>query len=161
MFYAQGESQSQVGFYVPLILPIACQSVVKEELCPLRRKGLTQACRVTLWRCRVHASRIKCVDGLWNDISDSILGILGVSQIRSEEFSPESELVLAPSLQEIVGDAVLREPCDEGIAIEIVRSSQRRKRLTCVGPIQGGRKGSQRSHRVDEARHIVFVNTSH
>src|SRR5579863_6001209 len=161
MFYAQVQSKAQVGFYVPLILPIARQSVVKEEFCPLRRKGLTQACRVTVGRCWVHASGIKCVDGLWNYVSDGVLGILGVSQICSEEFSPESELVLAPRLQEIVGDAVLREPCDEGIAIEIVRSSQRRKRLTCVGPIQGGRKSSQRSHRVDEARHIVFVNTRH
>src|ERR1039458_5858503 len=99
MFYAQGESKGQVGFYVPLILPIARQSVVKEELRPLRRKGLTQACRVTVRRCWVHASRIKCVDGLWNDISDGVLGILGVSQICSEVFSPESELVLAPRLQ--------------------------------------------------------------
>ena len=143
MFYAQGESKGQVGFCVPLILPIACQSVVKEELRPLRRKGLTQACRVTVGRCWVHASGIKCVDGLGNDVSDGILGILGVSQKCSEEVSPESELVLAPRLQEIVGDAVLRERCDEGIGIEIVRPSQRRERLTRVGPIQSGRKAAR------------------
>src|SRR5690348_9866229 len=115
MFYAQGESEAQVGFYAPLILPVARQSVVKEELGPLRRKRLTQERRVTVGRCWVHASRIKCVDGLWNYVSYGVLGILGVSQKCSEEFSPESELVLAPQLQEIVGDAVLREPCDEGI----------------------------------------------
>src|SRR5208283_2031049 len=109
MFYAQGESKGQVGFYVPLILPIACQSVVKEEFRPLRRKGLTQACQVTAGRCWVHASGIKCIDGLGNHVSDGILGILGVSQECSEEVSPESELVLAPRLKEIVGDAVLRE----------------------------------------------------
>src|SRR5579872_6137640 len=161
MFYAQGESKAQVGFYAPLILAIARQSVVKEELGPLRRSGLTQACRVTVGRCWVHASRIKCLDGLWNYVSDGVLGILGVSQICSEEFSPESELVLATRLQEIVGDTVLREPCDQGIAIEIVKSSQRRKRLTRVGPIESGRKSSQGLHRVDEAQHVIFVNTRH
>src|SRR5450432_4599028 len=124
MFHPQGESKGHVGFYVPLILPIPRKSVGSEALCLLRGKGLTQACGVTVGRCWVHASRIKCVDGLWNHISDGVLGIFGVSQICSQEFSTESELVLAPRLQEIIGDLVPRERLAEGVAIEIVKSSQ-------------------------------------
>src|ERR1700677_1199133 len=101
MFHPQGESKGQVGFYVPLILPIARKSVVSEALCHLRGKGLTQARGVTLWRCCVHASRIKCVDGLWNYISDGVLRVICVAQICSQELSTESELVPAPRLQEI------------------------------------------------------------
>src|SRR5579862_865682 len=96
MFYAQGESKGQVGFYVPLILPIPRKSVGSEALCQLRGKGLMQACGVTLWRCRVHASRIECMDGLRDYISGGILRILRVAQIVSQELSTESELVLGP-----------------------------------------------------------------